>query len=52
MMFYAYAFKEGVQRLILPTPISLDGLYLAAKLPFDKALKFMKNRENFIFVPQ
>jgi len=48
----AYTLEKGVQSLILPTPISLDGLYLAAKLPFDKALKFMKNRENFRFVPQ
>jgi hypothetical protein len=48
----AYTLEKGVQSLILPTPISLDGLYLATKLPFNKALKIMKNRENFRLVPQ
>jgi hypothetical protein len=48
----AYTLEKGVQSLILPTQISLDGLYLATKLPFNKVLKFMKNRENFRLVPQ
>jgi len=52
MMFYAYAFKEGVQRLILPTPISLDYTDLAIKLPFNKILKVMKILKNFILSTQ
>jgi hypothetical protein len=42
MMGYTYAFEEGVQGLILPSPIGLNNMNFAIKLSFNKILKIMK----------
>jgi len=52
MMGYAYASKEGMQGLILSSPICLDSTDLTAKLSFNKVLEVMKTLEDFRFVMQ
>jgi hypothetical protein len=47
---YTYAFKEGVECLVLATPIRLNLLVFTIKLPFNKCLKISKALKNFRFV--
>jgi hypothetical protein len=51
MMGYTYAF-EGVQGLILPSPIGLNNMNFAIKLSFNKILKIMKTLKNFRLMTQ
>jgi len=40
LMSYFYVVKEGIESLILPSPVSLDGTNFVIKLAFNKLLKF------------
>jgi hypothetical protein len=50
VMRNAYAFKEGVQGLILTAPIRLYSLDFSPILAFNKRLKFMKYMKHFRFL--
>jgi hypothetical protein len=52
MMGYTYAFEEGVQGLILPSPIGLNSTNFAIKLSFNKILKITKTLKNFRLMTQ
>lgn len=49
VMIYAYAL-EGVERLILSTPVSLNCTNLTSKLSLDKVLEITKTLKYFRFM--
>ena len=49
-MLDAHTSKEGIEFLILPSPVTLDCKNFSVKVTFNKLLKFLKNSKNFRFV--
>jgi hypothetical protein len=50
MVGYSYLGEEGIEFLILTTPIGLNGKNFAIKERFNKSLELLELLENFRFV--